>query len=59
MTAHYALRSAGTTAPRVRVIDLDPEPSGRSRKVAVKMMADRTPVPPARQPFEPVGRSLL
>jgi hypothetical protein len=38
----------------VRVIDLDPSLEGRSREVAVKIAADRMPVPPTRQPFEPV-----
>ncbi len=37
---------------QVRVIDLDPELSGRSREVVVKVVADRMPVPPTRQPFE-------
>jgi hypothetical protein len=31
---------------QVRVIDLDPELSGRSREVVVKVVADRMPVPP-------------
>src|SRR5215469_16416987 len=39
---------------QVRVIDLDPDLSGRSREVVVKVIADRMPVPPTRQPFEPV-----
>jgi len=39
---------------QVRVIDLDPELSGRSREVVVKVIADRMPVPPTRAPFEPV-----
>jgi hypothetical protein len=38
----------------VRVIDLDPALEGRSREVVVKIAADRMPVPPIRQPFEPV-----
>jgi len=38
----------------VRVIDLDPALEGRSREVVVKIAADRMPVPPTRQPFEPV-----
>jgi hypothetical protein len=39
---------------QVRVIDLDPELSGRSREVVVKVIADRMPVPPAfRQPTPP------
>ncbi len=37
-----------------RVSDLDPELAGRSREVVVKILADRMPVPPTRQPFEPV-----
>jgi len=36
------------------VIDLDPALEGRSREVVVKIAADRMPVPPTRQPFEPV-----
>jgi hypothetical protein len=39
---------------QVRVIDLDPELSGRSREVVVKVVADRMPVPPTRAPFEPI-----
>ena len=39
---------------QVRVIDLDPELSGRSREVVVKVIADRMPVPPTRAPFEAV-----
>jgi hypothetical protein len=39
---------------QVRVIDLDPELSGRSREVVVKVVADRMPVPPTRAQFEPV-----
>jgi hypothetical protein len=39
---------------QVRVVDMDPELSGRSREVVVKIIADRMPVPPTRQPFEPV-----
>jgi hypothetical protein len=38
----------------VRIIDLDPALEGRSREVVVKIAADRMPVPPTRQPFEPV-----
>ncbi len=37
-----------------RVSDLDPDLAGRSREVVVKILADKTPVPPTRQPFEPV-----
>jgi hypothetical protein len=37
-----------------RVVDMDPELEGRSREVVVKIIADRAPVPPTRQPFEPV-----
>ena len=37
-----------------RVSDLDPELAGRSRETVVKILADRMPVPPTRQPFEPV-----
>ena len=36
------------------MIDLDPALEGRSREVVVKIAADRMPVPPTRQPFEPV-----
>jgi hypothetical protein len=39
---------------QVRVVDMDPELSGRSREVVVKVVADRMPVPPTRAPFEPV-----
>src|SRR5215471_14374366 len=38
----------------VRVVDMDPALEGRSREVVVKISADRPPVPPTRQPFEPV-----
>jgi hypothetical protein len=38
----------------VRVVDMDPALEGRSREVVVKIAADRAPVPPTRQPFEPV-----
>jgi hypothetical protein len=37
-----------------RVSDLDPDLAGRSREVVVKILADRPPVPPTGQPFEPV-----
>src|SRR3954454_7044196 len=37
-----------------RVVDMDPELDGRSREVAVKILADVQPVPPTGQPFEPV-----
>ena len=37
-----------------RVVDMDPELEGRSRETVVKIIADRLPVPPTRQPFEPV-----
>lgn len=39
---------------QVRVVDMDPELTGRSREVVVKVVADRMPVPPTRQPFESV-----
>jgi hypothetical protein len=39
---------------QVRVVDMDPDLTGRSREVVVKVVADRMPVPPTRQPFEPV-----
>jgi hypothetical protein len=35
-----------------RVSDLDPELAGRSRETVVKILADREPTPPTRQPFE-------
>ena len=47
-------KHTGKPVFQVRVIDLDPELSGRSREVVVKVVADRMPVPPTRQPFEPV-----
>ena len=37
-----------------RVMDMDPDLEGRSREVVVKIIAERMPVPPTRQPFEPV-----
>ena len=45
---------SGKRVYHVRVIDLDPALEGRSREVVVKIAADRMPVPPTRQPFEPV-----
>lgn len=39
---------------QVRVVDMDPDLSGRSREVVVKVVADRMPAPPTRTPFEPV-----
>jgi hypothetical protein len=47
-------KHTGKPVFQVRVIDLDPELSGRSREVVVKVVADRMPVPPTRAPFEPV-----
>jgi hypothetical protein len=47
-------QATGKPVFQVRVIDLDPELSGRSREVVVKVIADRMPVPPTRQPFGPV-----
>ena len=35
-----------------RVVDMDPDLEGRSREVVVKILADRMPTPPTRQPFE-------
>ncbi len=37
-----------------RVMDMDPALDGRSRETAVKIIADRMPVPPTRAAFEPV-----
>ena len=37
-----------------RVVDMDPELEGRSREVVVKIITDRAPTAPTRQPFEPV-----
>jgi hypothetical protein len=37
-----------------RVMDNDPELGNRSRETVVKILADREPVPPTRQPYEPV-----
>ena len=37
-----------------RVMDMDPELEGRSREVAVKILADVQPVPPTGGLFEPV-----
>jgi hypothetical protein len=44
----------GKRVYHVRVIDLDPVLEGRSRETVIKIAADRMPVPPTRQPFEPV-----
>jgi hypothetical protein len=44
----------GKRVYQCRVVDMDPELEGRSREVVVKIIADRIPVPPTRQPFEPV-----
>jgi hypothetical protein len=44
----------GTKVWQCRVSDLDPELAGRSRETAVKILADRMPTPPTRQPFEMV-----
>ena len=44
----------GKRVYHVRVVDLDPALEGRSREVVVKVIADRMPSPPTRQPFEPV-----
>ena len=45
---------SGKRVYHVRVVDMDPTLEGRSREVVVKIAADRMPVPPTRQPFEPV-----
>ncbi|GAA0358854.1 plasmid replication, integration and excision activator [Actinoallomurus spadix] len=37
-----------------RVMDMDPELDGRSREIAVKILADVQPVAPTGAPFEPV-----
>jgi hypothetical protein len=42
----------GTKVWQCRVSDLDPELAGRSRETMVKILADRMPTPPTRQPFE-------
>jgi hypothetical protein len=42
----------GTKVWQCRVSDLDPDLAGRSRETVVKILADRMPVPPTRQPFE-------
>ena len=42
----------GTKVWQCRVSDLDPELAGRTRETMVKILADRMPVPPTRQPFE-------
>jgi len=44
----------GTRVFQCRVMDMDPELEGRSREVVVKIITDRMPVPPTRQPFEAV-----
>ena len=47
-------RVTGRRVFQCRVSDLDPELAGRSRETVVKILADREPQPPTRQPFEPV-----
>jgi hypothetical protein len=47
-------RVTGSRVWQVRVMDMDPELKGRSREVAVKILADREPSPPTRAAFEPV-----
>jgi hypothetical protein len=42
----------GSKVWQCRVSDLDPDLAGRSRETMVKILADRMPVPPTRQPFE-------
>ncbi len=42
----------GSKVWQCRVSDLDPELAGRQRETVVKILADRMPVPPTRQPFE-------
>jgi len=42
----------GKRVYQCRVVDMDPELEGRSREVVVKILADRMPAPPTRQPFE-------
>jgi hypothetical protein len=44
----------GKRVYQCRVVDMDPELEGRSREVVVKIIGDRVPVSPARQPFESV-----
>jgi len=44
----------GKRVYHVRVVDMDPALEGRSREVVVKIAADRAPVPPTRQAFEPI-----
>ena len=44
----------GKRVYQCRVVDMDPDLEGRSREVVVKIIGDRLPVPPTRQPFEPV-----
>lgn len=47
-------RVTGRKVFQCRVVDMDPDLEGRSREVVVKILADRMPVPPTRQPFEMV-----
>jgi hypothetical protein len=47
-------KHTGKPVFQVRVVDMDPELSGRSREVVVKVVADRMPVPPTRTAFESV-----
>jgi hypothetical protein len=45
---------SGKRVYHVRVVDMDPALEGRPRETVIKIAADRMPVPPTRQPFEPV-----
>jgi hypothetical protein len=47
-------RVTGRKVFQCRVVDMDPDLEGRSREVVVKILADRMPAPPTRQPFEMV-----
>jgi hypothetical protein len=45
-------KHTGKPVFQCRVMDMDPELEGRSRETVVKILADKMPVPPTRQPFE-------
>jgi hypothetical protein len=47
-------RVTGKRVFQCRVLDMDEDLKGRSREVVVKILADREPAPPTRNPFDAV-----
>jgi hypothetical protein len=45
-------KATGSRVYQCRVMDMDPELTGRSRETTVKILAPHQPVPPTGQPFE-------